>query len=66
MNWMKFLKEHPEFHNTKSGISLQKQKYQSEFYAVNAYEDYMLHRFQFSRDGEPKGIVKMYLTGRLL
>ena len=66
MNWKKFIKEHPEFNDIKNGSKIQKEKYQSEFYAYNAFEDSILQFFQFDRDGNPKGIVKLYLTERLL
>ena len=66
MNWKKFIKEQPEFNDVKNGSRIQKEKYQSEFYACNAFEDSILQFFQFDRDGNPKGIVKIYLTEWLL
>ena len=66
MNWKKFIKEQPEFNDNKNGNKIQKEKYQSEFYAYNAFEDSILQFFQFDRDGNSKGIVKLYLTERLL
>ena len=66
MDWQKFIKEQPEFNDIKNGSRIQKEKYQSEFYAYNAFEDSILQFFQFDRDGNPKGIVKIYLTERLL
>jgi hypothetical protein len=65
MNWKKFITEHPEFNDSKNGSKIQKEKYQSEFYAYNAFEDYILQYFQFDRDNNPKGIVKISLTDRL-
>ena len=61
MNWKKFIKEHPEFNDSKNGSRIQKEKYQSEFYAYNAFEDSILQFFQFNRDGDPKGLVKLIL-----
>ena len=66
MDWKKFIKEHPEFNDLKNGSKIQKEKYQSEFYAYNAFEDSILQFFQFDRDGNSKGIVKIFLTERLL
>ena len=66
MDWKKFIKEQPEFNDIKNGSRIQKEKYQSDFYAYNAFEDSILQFFQFDRDGNPKGIVKIYLTERLL
>lgn len=65
MNWTKFIKDHPEFNDVKNGSKIQKEKYQSEFYAYNAFEDSILHFFQFDRNNNPKGIVKIILTNRL-
>lgn len=62
MNWKKFIKEQPEFNDVKNGSKIQKEKYQSEFYAYNAFEDSILHFFQFDRDHNPKGIVKLILN----
>lgn len=62
MNWKKFIKEHPEFNDNKNGSKIQKEKYQSEFYAYNAFEDSILQFFQFDRDRNPKGIVKLILN----
>jgi hypothetical protein len=61
MNWKKFIQDHPEFIDINNGASTQKQKYYSEFYAYNAFEDAALIRFQFDRDGSAKGIVKLTL-----
>lgn len=66
MNWKRFTKDYPEFISLKNGISIQKQKYNSEFYAYNAYDDNILHYFQFDKNNNPKGIVKLTFTGRLL
>ena len=66
MNWKKFIKEHPEFNDLKNGSRIQKEKYQSEFYAYNAFEDSILQFFQFDKDANLKGIVKIYLTEHLL
>ncbi|MFZ1528808.1 MAG: hypothetical protein WAT19_08660 [Ferruginibacter sp.] len=65
MNWKKFLKEHPEFNDIKHGSSLQKEKYLSEFYGYNAFDNSILKFFQFDRNNSPKGVVKISLTGRL-
>ena len=64
MNWKKFIKEQPEFNDTRNGSRIQKEKYYSEFYAYNAFEDSILLFFQFDRDGNSKGIVKLILTER--
>lgn len=37
INWKKFIKVHPEFTDVKNGSKIQKEKYQSEFYAYNAF-----------------------------
>ena len=50
INWKKFIKDHPEFNDVKSGSKIQNEKYQSEFYAYNAFEDDILQFFQFDRD----------------
>jgi hypothetical protein len=65
INWKKFIKDHPEFNDVKNGSKIQKEKYQSEFYAYNAFEDSILQFFQFDRNNNPKGIVKISLTNRL-
>ena len=65
MNWNKFIKDHPEFNDVKNGSKIQKEKYQSEFYAYNAFEDTILHYFQFERNNDRKGIVKIILPERL-
>lgn len=62
MNWKKFIKQQPEFNDVKNGSKIQKEKYQSEFYAINAFEDDILQYFQFDKDHNPKGIVKLNLT----
>ena len=62
MNWKKFIKEQPEFNDVKNGSRIQKEKYQSDFYAYNAFEDSILQFFQFDRDHNPKGIVKLNLN----
>lgn len=62
MSWKKFINEHPEFNDVKNGSKIQKEKYQSEFYAYNAFEDSILQYFQFDRDHSPKGIVKLNLN----
>ncbi len=61
MNWKKFIKEQPEFNDIKNGSKTQKEKYQSEFYAYNAFEDSILQFFQFDKDHNLKGIVKLNL-----
>ena len=50
MNWRRFIKEQPEFNDLKNGSKIQKEKYQSEFYAYNAFEDSILHYFQYDRN----------------
>lgn len=65
MNWKKFIKEHPEFVDAKNGAAIMKQKYGCEFYAYNAFEDDILRIFQFDKNNNPKGIVKLTFTGRL-
>lgn len=65
MNWTKFIKDNPEFNDVKNGSKIQKEKYQSEFYAYNAFEDSILQFFQLDRNNNPKGIVKIVLTDRL-
>ena len=62
MNWKKFIKDHPEFNDVKNGSRIQKEKYQSEFYAYNAFEDSILQYLQFDREHNPKGIVKLNLN----
>lgn len=62
MNWKNFIKEQPEFNDVKNGKKIQKEKYQSEFYAYNAFEDSILQFFQLDRDHNPKGIVKLILN----
>lgn len=62
MSWKKFIKEHPEFNDVKNGSKIQKEKYQSEFYAYNAFEDSIFQFFQLDRDHNPKGIVKLILN----
>ena len=62
MKWKKFIKEQPEFNDIKSRSRIQKEKYQSEFYAYNAFEDSILQFFQFDRDRNSKGIVKLILN----
>lgn len=63
MDWAKFIKEHPEFNNNDHGGRIQKEKYQSEFFAYNAFEDYIFQFFQFDRNNVRKGIVKLNLAG---
>ena len=65
MNWKKFTKEHPEFVDVKNGAVIMKQKYGCEFYAYNAFEDDMLRIFQFDKNNNPKGIVKLTFTARI-
>ncbi len=65
MNWAKFIKDNPEFNDVKNGSKIQKEKYQSEFYAYNSFEDSILHFFQFDRNGNPKGNVKIILIESL-
>jgi hypothetical protein len=62
MNWKNFIKEQPEFNDIRNGNKIQKEKYQSEFYAYNAFEYSILQFFQFDRDHNPKGIVKLNLN----
>lgn len=65
MDWNNFLKQHPEFKPTKYGTKLQKKKFGCEFYAINAFEDNMVQFFQFDKEGNAKGIIKIVLTGSL-
>lgn len=62
MRWKEFSKSHPEFAMNKQGFYNQFKNYKSNFYPCNAYDDYFLHYFQFSRNGEAKGLVKLSLT----
>lgn len=66
MKWKKFIKEHPEFVDVKNGPKIQKQKYGCEFYAYNAFEDDILRIFQYDRDNNLKGIVKLNFTGTMI
>ena len=59
MDWIGFLKQYPEFKPTKYGTKLQKKKFGCEFYTINAFEDNMVHFFQFDKEGNAKGIVKI-------
>jgi hypothetical protein len=65
IDWNRFLKENPEFKPTKYGAKLQMKKYGCEFYPVNAFEDNMVQFFQFDKEGNAKGIVKIVLTNSL-
>lgn len=65
MDWNGFLKQHPEFKPNKYGTKLQKKKFGCEFYAINAFEDNMVQFFQFDKEGNAKGIVKIVLTDSL-
>ena len=65
IEWNAFLKQHPEFRPTKYGNKQQKKKYGCEFFAINAFEYNMVQFFQFDKDGNQKGIIKIRLTGQL-
>ena len=52
--------------DVKNGPKIQKQKYGCEFYAYNAFEDDILRIFQYDRDNNPKGIVKLNFTGTMI
>ena len=61
MNLDKFKKSNPEFFDSKSGSYLQKKKFGCEFFAFNNFDTYIVDFFSFTRFGEPKGLVKIYL-----
>jgi hypothetical protein len=62
MDWKKLKQDHPEFFDAKNGTKIQKEKYNTHFFSCNAFETYFLDFFQFDREGNPKGIVKIYLS----
>lgn len=61
MDWKSFKMNYPEFFDIKNGDSIQKEKYNSHFFACNPHETYFIDFFQFDRNGNPKGIVKLDL-----
>jgi hypothetical protein len=61
MDWKGLKKAHPEFFDVANGNKRQKELYKSEFYPYNSYEDYWYDFFQNDRDGNRKGMVKIYL-----
>jgi hypothetical protein len=61
MDWKGLKKHHPEFFDIANGDTIQKEKYSSHFFACNAFETYFIDFFQFDRNGNPKGIVKLNL-----
>jgi hypothetical protein len=61
MNWNGFKKAHPEFFDMKNDNKMQKAFYKSEFFPYNSYEDAWYEFFQTDRDGNRKGMVKLYL-----
>ena len=61
MDWKGFKRHHPEFFDTKIGDIIQKEKYSSHFFACNPFETYFIDFFQFDRNGNSKGIVKLDL-----
>ena len=62
MHWKVFLREHPEFGTKPYLVRQRKKKYNTDFLAVNAFEDYLVQFFQFDRDGNSKGIIKLNLA----
>lgn len=61
MNLSKFKKSNPEFFDSKEGTYLQKKKFGCEFFSFTNFDNYFIDYFSFSRLGEPKGLVKIYL-----
>lgn len=61
MKWNTFQNLHPEFILNEKGFYDQLKKYKSAFYPYNSYDDYFFHFFQFTKSGEPKGMVKLSL-----
>ncbi len=61
MNWNGLKKAHPEFFDMKNDNKMQKALYKSEFFPYNSYEDAWYEFFQKDRDGNRKGMVKLYL-----
>ena len=61
MDWKGFKNRNPEFFDIKGGDTIQKEKYNSHFFACNPFETYFIDFFQFDRNGNPKGIVKLDL-----
>jgi hypothetical protein len=54
-------KHYPDFFDVKNGSKKQKALYKSEFYPYNSYEDYFYIFFQTDREGNQKGMIKLYL-----
>lgn len=61
MDWTGLKKHHPEFFDIEKGDIIQKEKYSSHFFACNSFETYFIDFFQFDRNGNSKGIVKLNL-----
>ena len=61
MKWKAFQNNYPEFSLNEKGFYNQFKKYKSNFYPYNSYDDYFFLFFQYSRNGEPKGLVKLSL-----
>ena len=61
MKWKPFQNNYPEFSLNKSGLYIQFKNYKSNFYPYNSYDDYFFHFFQYSKNGEQKGLVKLSL-----
>ncbi len=61
MDWKGLKKHHPEFFDIDRGDIIQKEKYSSHFFACNSFETYFIDFFQFDRNGNAKGIVKLNL-----
>jgi hypothetical protein len=65
MNLSKIKKNNPEFFDSKKGSYLQKKKFGCEFFPFDNFDTYFIDFFSFSRLGEPKGLVKIYLDDNL-
>jgi hypothetical protein len=61
MNWNGLKKHYTEFFDVNDGAKKQKALYKSEFYPYNSYEDYFYTFFQTDKDGNRRGMVKLYL-----
>lgn len=61
MKWAQFQQRYPAFLLNENGFYDLYEKYKANFYPYNSYDDYFLHFFQYSRTGEPKGLVKLNL-----
>jgi hypothetical protein len=61
MNLGKLKKSNPEFFDSKYGQKKLVEKFGCEFYSYNSFDRYIVDFFSFSRNGEPKGLVKINL-----